>query len=129
MDLSSEYQEVPPKALLASKYLVESWEKLGKPQTPLTESGKKMMAVIVAAWEELYPIDAKTWTNEMISYKSTELSIKDQVHKHTGRSLASIPLPVYLMMEKIFPTYKLEKREEWLKFLKKYPEFRAANKL
>lgn len=123
------YEEIPKSAILASKYLSDIVIKLGQPESPLTENGQKVMAIIHAIWEELYPLDAKTWTNEMNEYKSVEMTIREQVHKGTGRSLASVPLPIYQMMMRCFPDYKLDTREQWMKFLKKYPLYRAANKL
>lgn len=123
------FEEVPKAAILASKYLADAVYKLGKPHTPLTPSGQKVMAIIHAIWEELYPLDAKTWRSEIIEYQTNEMGIREQVAKQTGRSLASIPLPIFQMMTRCFPNYKLDTRDQWLKFLKKYPVYRVANKL
>lgn len=127
--VDNELMEVPKSALLASKYLSDFYFQIGKPDSPLTPTGQKVMAVIEAIWTELYPLDAKTWSNDMTEYKNAELSTRQQVAQNTGRSLASVPLPIYQMMTKVFKDYKLDSREDWMKFLKTFPQYRAANKL
>ena len=57
----NEFEEIPETAVAASRWLVEIWERLGKPDTPLTEAGAKLMNVIITVWEELYPQDAVKW--------------------------------------------------------------------
>lgn len=125
---NEEYDEIPPSAVAASKMLVDVCVRLGYPETPLTPSGEKLMNVIIAIWEDLYPLEAKIWYDDRKEYQDNEMSITEQVRKGTGRSLASFPYPVYQMMTKVFPNYKLEAREDYLTFVKKFPMFRMANK-
>jgi hypothetical protein len=122
-----EYEEIPQIALITSKWLVEAWEQLGKPDNPFTESGAKMMAVIIAVWEELYPDESKQWYEDRKTYRKHELSITEQVHKHTGRSLASYPFPIFQVMKTIFPTFKAAQRENCLKMVRKFPMFQMCN--
>lgn len=123
-----EFDTVPQVSLFASKELVDIWEQLGRPDTPLTESGEKLMKAIIVVWEELYPDDAREWTEVRKNYQANELTINEQVHKHTGRSLASYPYPVFMMMKRLFPKFEPNKRENCLKMVKKFPMFRFANK-
>lgn len=123
-----DYEEIPETAVAASRWLVEIWEKLGKPETPLTESGEKLMRVIIAVWEELYPLEAKEWHESRKTYKLSEKDIKEQIKQHTGRSLASYPYQVFLMMKKLFPKFKPGDRQSCMKLVTKFPMFQMANK-
>lgn len=123
------YEEIPSKSVAASRVLAAAFERLGKPQDPFSKAGEQMMRFIIAAWEDLYPKQVAQWLKTKKEYQDAEMSTSEQVHKQTGRSLASLPTPVYRMIQKVFPEYKLNDRDEWMKFLKKYPIFRMANKL
>jgi len=123
-----EYEEVPEISSITSKWLVVAWEGLGKPESPLSESGEKLMAMIIGAWEELYPKDAKMWNEARKEYKLNEMSLTEQVHQHTGRSLASYPYEVFHMMKRMFPNFKATERQNCLKMVAKFPMFRMANK-
>ena len=124
-----EFEEVSPTAQITSKWLVDAWEHLGRPETPLSESGEKMMAVLIAVWEELYPEEAKEWHASRSNYKKNELSIPEQIRKHTGRSLASYPFFIFQAMRKIFPTFKPGDRVSCMKLVRRFPMFRLANKI
>ena len=78
---NEEFVELPKEAVLASKWIVDIWVKLGKPQTPFTTSGSKLMNVIIAVWQDLYPLQVKEWTEERATYKKEELLITEQVHR------------------------------------------------
>ena len=123
-----EFQQVPRESVVASKWLVDVWQQLGKPQDPLTPSGEKLMNVIIAVWQDLYPLEAKLWFAERLNYQKAELSITQQVHGHTGRSLASYPYPIYQMMKKLFPDFNRGERKNVLRLVRKFPMFRWANK-
>jgi hypothetical protein len=125
---NEEYEKIPEIHVLASYGLVDVWERLGKPDTPLSESGKKMVNAIVAVWEELYPQEAKEWTANRKDYKASELSIQEQVKQRTGRSLASYPFLVYQMMKRVFPNFDLSKRDNCMKLVTAFPMFLMANK-
>jgi hypothetical protein len=123
------YTDVPTVSILASKWLVEIWERLGKPNSPLTASGSKLMRVIIAVWEELYPKDAKDWYKTRDEYRADEMTTKEQVHQRTGRSLASYPLQIYQMMKRLFPDFKFSDRENTIKLVRKFRMFQMANKI
>lgn len=123
-----EFQEVPREALVASRWLTSVWNELGKPPTPLSEAGEKLMKVIIAVWQDLYPLEAKLWFVERLDYQKEELSITQQVHGHTGRSLASYPYPIYQMMKKLFPDFNRGERKNVMKLVRKFPMFRWANR-
>jgi len=122
------YDSVPQEAVSASGLLASAYIKAGRPQTPFTKAGAKIMDVIIAIWHDLYPIESEIWYNERKEYKKNEKSITDQVHGRTGRSLASYPLPIYRVMGVVFPNFKPAERKNCLKMVKKWPLFRFANK-
>lgn len=122
-----EYEVIPGQAVAASKMLADAWEKAGKPDDPFSTQGKQIIMVIIAIWRDLYPGDAYEWFEMRKEHLNEEMSIREQVSKQTGRSLASIPLPVYRMMRKVFPEFKLNTREESIKFVKEFPIFRMVN--
>jgi len=123
------YEEIPKEAVLASKWLTDLWVKLGRPQTPFTPSGAKLMNVIIAVWEDTYPIQVKAWTDERATYKKEELLITEQVHRQTGRSLASYPMPIFRMMKKVFPNFKVGERKNTIRLVRKWPMFRFCQKI
>jgi hypothetical protein len=125
----SQYEEVPKLSLAASQILVDMHLHLGQPQSPLTPSGQKLMNVIISVWEDLYPKEAKEWTEERSMYKKEELPANVQVRKHTGRSLASFPAPIYHMMKKLFPTFNFTERKNCMKLVKLFPMFQMTNKV
>lgn len=124
-----EFEEVPKGAVAASKILADMKIRLGSPQTPLSDSGQKLMNVIIAVWEDLYPLEAKAWYEDRKEYQKNEMSLTEQVRKHTGRSLASYPYPIYQMMKKLFPTFNATERKNCMKMVKKYQMFKMANKV
>lgn len=124
-----DFDYYPQSITTASKWLVEAYEKLGRPEDPLSEQGEKMMNLIVAVWQDLAPKDAVQWAKDRKDHLDNEMDVKEQSRKGTGRSLASIPYPVYTMMKKIFPNFDVGKRETAIKFVKRFPIFRMANKI
>jgi len=124
-----ETEEIPIKSVAASKWLVDYWQKLGRPETPFTDSGKKMMDIIIVVWEDLYPKDTKEWWAARADYQKNEKTITEQVHQRTGRSLASFPMPIFMMMKKIFPKFNVADREVCKKLIRRWPMFRMANKV
>lgn len=124
-----EFQEVPKEAYVAADAIVNRWEALGKPSTPLTDSGKEMMNFLIKVWEITHPIDYQTFLAERENYQKNEMSLSEQVSKRTGRSLASYPLPIYRMMKKVFKGFDPAERKNCMKMVKLWPMFRMANKV
>ena len=124
-----DYQVVNPVANTASKVIVDVWKQLGQPQTPFSDSGKKMMNVLIAVWEDLYPLDAKIWMEQRRNYQKNEMSMSEQVKKHTGRSLASFPLPIYNLMKVVFKGFDPGERKNCIAIVKEWPQFRLANRV
>ena len=123
------YDYPTDEAVLASKWLIDIYVALGRPPDPFTKTGEKLTNIIIAVWEDLYPIDSKIWHEERKEYQKNEMSISSQVSKHTGRSLASFPYPIYKMMKVVFPHFKIAERKNCIKMVKKWPMFRMANKI
>lgn len=124
-----EYQSVNPAALTATNLLIETWKRAGRPQTPFTKSGERIMNVIIAIWEDLYPVDRETWYAARSQYKNAELSIGEQVRRRTGRSLASYPMPIFKMMEVVFRGFDPAERKNCIKMVRKWPMFQMAVKV
>lgn len=124
-----EFEEIPAISVKASELVTNAYIRLGRPQDPFTPSGEKMMNIIIAVWEDLYPRQRIAWEADRADYKRAELSISEQVSKKTGRSLASYPYPIYLMMKKIFPKFNAIDRKNCMRMVKKWPMFRFANKI
>ena len=125
----NDYQEIPKEAVLASKYLARLWAALGKPETPFTPSGQKLMEKIIKVWEICYPVDYDTFMAERRNYQDAEMRISEQVAKRTGRSLASYPFPVYQMMRKLFIGFDAAERRNCIRMVKLWPQFRMANRI
>lgn len=124
-----EYEEIPAVSVKASEIIVEMWEELGRPSNPFTDSGEKLLDIMIAVWEDLYPKDSREWFAARKEYQDHEMSIGEQVKKRTGRSLASFPMPLYKMMKQVFTDVKLTERETCMKLIKRWPMFRMANKV
>jgi len=122
----SDYEEVPELAIGGSKYAVDIWVRLGRPTTPFSVSGAKLVDALITMWQELYPAQAKDWYATRAEYQKAELDVQEQVRKETGGSLASYPLPLFQMMKKVFPTIKLGERETCKKMIRKWPMFRMS---
>lgn len=126
---NEEYDVMPTPAVQASKMISDTWIKLGQPDTPLTESGKKMMNVIIAVWEDLYPVEREVYYGERKDYQDAELTTTQQVRQGTGRSLGSYPYPIYAMMKKVFKGFDAAERKNMMKMVKIWPMFRFARKV
>lgn len=126
--INGETYDVPTnQAIVVTDLLIRMWDRLGKPSDPFSESGKKMMEVIIATWEDSFPVESRAWYEERKLYQKEENSITYQVHHETGRSLASYPYYIYSVMKIIFPKFKFSDRNTVLKLVKYYPMFRFAN--
>ncbi len=125
----AEYDVIPPQAVISTKILMDMWERLGKPKTPFVPSGEKLMNIIIAIWEDGYPRQAREWYKERENYQKSELSISTQVSQHTGRSLASYPLPIYNVMKRLFKGFEPAERKNCIRMVRKWPMFRMANRI
>jgi len=126
--LTSEYEVIPPQAVASVQILMDMWQRLGRPKTPFTRSGEKLMNIIISIWEDGYSLQARQWYEERKEYKKNELSISTQVQKRTGRSLASYPLPIYNLMKKLFQGFDPAERKNCMKMIRKWPIFQMANR-
>lgn len=125
----SNFEEIPPVSVLASRMLADFYVKQGSPDSPFTKSGAKIVNMIIAIWKDLYPKEVIEWEKERKEYKESEKSIKDQVKQRTGRNLASYPYPIYRLLKVTFPEIKLGERKTCIKFVKKWPMFQLANRV
>ncbi len=123
------YDIMPKAASAGSKIISDMYIRLGRPENPFTPSGEKLMNIIIAVWEDLYPKEAKVWYDERRDYKSAELTISEQVTRRTGRSLASYPFAIYQIMRTVFPTIEPAERATCMKMIARWPMFQMANKV
>lgn len=125
---NQEYEIPTEQAIEIINSLIYAWVKLGKPQDLFSESGKKLMTVILATWEDTYPQEYRNWKIKRDEYQSAELDIHTQVKQETGRSLASVPYYIYILIKKFFPNQELN-REFYINLAREWPIFRFANKI
>lgn len=123
-----DYEVVPPYLSQATAMIVELWVRSGCPSSPLSSSGRKLVDFVFSCYKELFPEDYSSWLKTMKEYKANELSVHEQVHKRTGRSLLSYPYWVFAVLKVVFPGFDFVKRENALKIAKLFPQFRIANK-
>lgn len=126
--LDGKTYDIPTRqASAVTSTLIKVWEKLGRPQDPFSPAGEKLMNIIIATWEDTFPIESRAWYEERKEYQKEELTITEQVRKNTGRSLASYPFYIFQVMKIMFPGLKLSDRDTNIKMVKKYPVFRMCN--
>jgi hypothetical protein len=109
--------------------LMVKWEITGRPSSVFSKAGEELMRTIVATWQDLYPTDSQEWLEMRNEYKKNEMSLRDQVKSHSGRSLASIPLYIHKLMDLFFKDDKPKDRKYYQKLVKKFPMFQMANKV
>ena len=127
--VNGETYDVPTdQAIVVTDLILRMWERLGNPEDMFSESGQKLMTVIIATWEDTFPAESAAWYEERKLYQKEEKTISEQVHQNTGRSLASYPYYIYSVMKIVFPTVKYSNRETVLKLVKHYPMFQFAGR-
>lgn len=124
-----EFEAIQGPAVTLSKWLVDSYKRLGSPDDPFSEQGERVMNMIVHAWEYLDPRGARERRESIKEYRDNELSNAEKVKRATGRNIASVPTPVYHLMKKFFPQFKLDNRDNFIKLVKKYPYFQVTEKI
>ena len=125
--VDGEVYDIPTKqAVSVTNAIAISWKELGKPQDPFSESGEKLMKIIIATWEDTYPQLSKQWYEDRQETVKSQLTSKEQVHQKTGRQLASYPMYIYQIIKKVFPNIKLSDRKTTLKMVKHYPMFKLV---
>lgn len=124
-----EYQIISSERIAVTQALSNLWEKFGRPSSPLSKSGKKLVDVLIATWEDLFPEESKIWHEQRKNYKAAELDIKQQIKGHTGRSLASYPMYIHKMLKVLFPEFDHTERKNCIKMVKEWPMFQFANKV
>ena len=129
-EIDGETVEILPEVLNEGlAYLMLSWERAGRPKSVFSDGGQKLMDTIISSWKDIYPKESRDWLRAREEYQSTELSIKDQIKTHSGRSLASIPLYIHKMMKAFFKDDTNLDRDYYIRLVKLYPIFRMANKI
>lgn len=119
--------EIPTKqAALISNILAKSWSAFGKPDTVRSEGGKKLMTVIIAAWEDSFPEEARVWKNQRSEELTNERSVKESI-KSGGHNSAAYPYWLFQMMNWGFPQEKWAKKETVSFLTKNFPVFRTSN--
>lgn len=123
-----EYEVPTQHGFTVSHVISQMWEKLGKPDTPLSKQGAKLMDIIIATWEDTFPDHYREWVRERQEVISSQKTTKEQVKEKTGRSLAAYPMYVYKMIKLVFPTFRFTDRENQIKLVKKWPIFKLVEK-
>lgn len=123
-----EYVLPTQMVLDAANLMTKAWVDLGKPDSIFTQTGRKLMVILIGLWQDMMPEEAREWMIQRKKYQDNELSASEQIRKQTGRSLVSLPRFIYSMMRALF---KDEKQDTpyWKKLAKEYPMFRFTNKV
>ena len=121
-----EYEVIDSPTVAASRALSEFYVRLGSPDDPFSTAGEQMMRLIIAAWQDLYPEQATMHNARIKDYQELEKTMHEQIKSGSGRNLASVPTPVYRMMRKIFPDFKMNNRDDFIKLVNKYPIFKLT---
>ncbi len=122
-----EYEIPPAEAIKITQYIVGIWEKVGRPNDPLSKTGQVVVKAIIYAYEKTYPIEWSEWLEERKEYQNNELSLYEQIK--TGRSAASYPMFIYNILRKVFPQTDFSNREFIFKFVKQFPVFQVARRI
>lgn len=109
--------------------LMYKWEITGQPKSVFSRGGEELMRTIISSWQDLYPKESEDWLQMRNDYKLDEMSMRDQIKGHTGRSLASIPLYIHKLMQTFFTEDGSTDRKYYMKLVKKFPIFQMANKV
>lgn len=123
-----DYEMVSQEDWLASDALSRIYISLGRPESPFTVSGKKMVDSIIKAWEFKFPEEVNLWKATRDEYQEEEMSIRTQVRKGTGRTIVSYPKMIHALLSFFFPDEKMN-RTFHMKMGKNFDIFRFANKL
>ncbi len=123
-----EYYQPTRQGYAISDTISKLWDNLGRPETPFSKTGEKLMDVIIATWEDTFPDQYKEWIKEREQMHQAEISNREKIKKHTGRNLAAYPMYVYKMIKLVFPEFKFSERENQLKLVKKWPLFKMVRK-
>lgn len=119
--------EIPTnQAVAISSLLAKSWTAFGKPDTVVSEAGKKLMTVIIGAWEDSFPEEARVWKNQRSEELLNERTIKESI-KSGGHNKAAYPYWLFQMMSWGFPKERWAKNEVVTYLTKNFPVFRTSN--
>jgi len=130
IEIDGEVYDVPTNQGVAiTNAIMHTWKKLGKPTDIFTPSGKKLMTIIIATWEDTYPQLSRNWKLTRQEHLDAELTIKQQVKKKTGRNLAAYPMFIYKIIKIVFTDNNFKDRETTMKMVKEYPIFRHVNRI
>jgi hypothetical protein len=126
-ELNGEEYEIPTRQATAiAGLLARTWSQLGKPETVISESGKKLMTVVISAWEDSFPLEVDTWKNQRQEELLNERSLKEST-KQGGMNTATYPYWLFQMMRWAFPKERWAKPEVVSYLLDNFPVFKTSN--
>jgi hypothetical protein len=123
---SIEFEIPTDQALVISNILAKAWSAFGRPTEVRSEAGKKLMTVIIGAWEDSFPAECAEWQREQNNELLNERSVKESI-KAGGHNVAAYPYWLYKMMTWGFPNERFAKRETVEFLVKNFPVFRTSN--
>ena len=127
--IDGEIYDIPSKqTAVTTEVLIGMWKQLGKPKDISTASGKKLMEIVISAWEDNYPVEANKWMLDRKDDLANERSMKEHVKNH-GRMIAAYPENLYKMMKAIFPKMRFGDKKTVYQLVREYPVFRVTNKV
>lgn len=123
---SVEFEMPTNQAIVISNILSKAWTAFGQPDTVLSKGGKKLMTVIISAWQDSFPAEVREWEAQRTDELLNERSLKDSV-KSGGMNTATYPYWLFQMMKWGFPNERFGKKEVVSFLLDNFPVFRTSN--
>lgn len=126
-ELNGQEYEIPTKqAILISNLLSKTWSALGKPTHVNSDAGKKLMTVIISAWEDTFPEEARVWQSQRSEELLNERTVRESI-KSGGHNSAAYPYWLFQMMCWGFPQERWANKETVSFLIKNFPVFRTSN--
>lgn len=121
-----EYEVVSKEGAALTKGLMDTWEKLGKPEDLSTNTGWIMMDAVVAVWHKFYPQEVLDWKHDRQIDLEQERSLKEHV-KGGGYNPITYPPTLFQLMKAMFPDITLSDKKLQKKLMERYPLFKTTN--
>ena len=121
-----EYEIPTRQATAIASILARAFFTFGKPETVVSENGKKLMTVIIAAWEDSFPAESDTWYNQRRAELANQRSLHDSVVAGGSNSI-TYPYWLFQMMNWAFPNDRWANKETVSYLWDNFPVFRSSN--
>jgi hypothetical protein len=119
------YEQASPETTAIATGLMKIWEKLGKPDDPMSATGFLVIDNIVQVWLRFYSDELEQFTKDIKQELTVERSVRES-NKQGGYFMISYPPHLYQLLKAMFPDIKLQDKAFIKHFLFRYPQFKAT---